>query len=145
MRSHNPIDNFHAMLVSNALSQSQALLTGKTEQQAIDECLKAGMNESEAVVLAAQKVIPGNRPSNTLYFPKSTPHVVGALIALYEHKVAAQGMIWGVNSFDQWGVELGKDMGNSVLAALEGEESSDNFDSSTCGLVQAYKNMQDLL
>ena len=73
------------------------------------------------------------------------PHVVGALIALYEHKVAAQGMIWGVNSFDQWGVELGKDMGNNVLAALEDKDSSENFDSSTCGLVQAYKNMQDLL
>jgi len=145
MRSHNPIDNFHAMLVSNALSQSQALLTGKTEQQAIDECLAAGMSEGESIVLAAQKVIPGNRPSNTLYFPKSTPHSVGALIALYEHKVAAQGMIWGVNSFDQWGVELGKDMGNSVLAALEGEASCASFDSSTSGLVQAYKKMQDLL
>jgi glucose-6-phosphate isomerase len=145
MRSHNPIDNFHAMLVSNALSQSQALLTGKTEQQAIDECLAAGMSEGEAIALAAQKVIPGNRPSNTLYFPKSTPHSVGALIALYEHKVAAQGMIWGVNSFDQWGVELGKDMGNNVLAALEGRANSTDFDSSTSGLVQAYKKMQDLL
>ena len=145
MRSHNPIDNFHAMLVSNALSQSQALLTGKTEQQAIDECLAAGMSEGEAIALAAQKVIPGNRPSNTLYFPKSTPHSVGALIALYEHKVAAQGMIWGVNSFDQWGVELGKDMGNNVLAALEGRSNSAAFDSSTSGLVQAYKKMQGLL
>jgi glucose-6-phosphate isomerase len=145
MRSHNPIDNFHAMLVSNALSQSQALLTGKTEQQAIDEGLADGMSEGEAIANAAQKVIPGNRPSNTLYFPKSTPHSVGALIALYEHKVAAQGMIWGVNSFDQWGVELGKDMGNNVLAALEGRASSSVFDSSTNGLVQAYKKMQGLL
>lgn len=145
MRSHNPIDNFHAMLVSNALSQSQALLTGKTEQKAIEECLDAGMCESDALALAAQKIIPGNRPSNTLYFPKSTPHSVGALIALYEHKVAAQGMIWGINSFDQWGVELGKDMGNNVLAALEGSEGNTAFDNSTSGLVQAYKDMQDLL
>ena len=145
MRSHNPIDNFHAMLVSNALSQSQALLTGKTEQKAIEECLAAGMSESEAATLAAQKIIPGNRPSNTLYFPKSTPHSVGALIALYEHKIAAQGMIWGINSFDQWGVELGKDLGNSVLAALEGNGKNTAFDSSTSGLVQAYKDMQDLL
>lgn len=145
MRSHNPIDNFHAMLVSNALSQSQALLTGKTEEKAIEECLNAGMSESEAIALAAQKIIPGNRPSNTLYFPKSTPHSVGALIALYEHKVAAQGMIWGINSFDQWGVELGKDMGNNVLAALEGNEENTAFDNSTSGLVQAYKDMQDLL
>lgn len=145
MRSHNPIDNFHAMLVSNALSQSQALLTGKSKQQALDECLKAGLNRTEAEELAAQKVIPGNRPSNTLYFPKSTPHSIGALIALYEHKVAAQGMIWGINSFDQWGVELGKDMGNTVLAALEGREGNAAFDSSTSGLVEAYKSMQDLL
>lgn len=145
MRSHNPIDNFHAMLVSNALSQSQALLTGKTEQQAINECLATGMSEEEAITLAAQKVIPGNRPSNTIYFPKSTPHSVGALIALYEHKVAAQGMIWGVNSFDQWGVELGKDMGNFVLAALEDKANSSELDCSTGGLVQAYKDMQGLL
>lgn len=145
MRSHNPIDNFHAMLVSNALSQSQALLTGKSEQKAIEECLAAGMSESEAIELAAQKIIPGNRPSNTVYFPKSTPHSIGALIALYEHKVAAQGMIWGVNSFDQWGVELGKDLGNHVLASLEGRENGSALDSSTSGLVQAYKDMQDLL
>lgn len=145
MRSHNPIDNFHAMLVSNALSQSQALLTGKTEQQAMEECLKAGLSEKEAGVLAPQKVIPGNRPSNTIYFPKSTPHSVGALIALYEHKVAAQGMIWGVNSFDQWGVELGKEMGNNILSALEGEDNKAAFDCSTNGLVEAYKGMQDLL
>jgi glucose-6-phosphate isomerase len=145
MRSHNPIDNFHAMLVSNALSQSHALLTGKSKEQAMDECLKAGLNEHDAEELAAQKVIPGNRPSNTLYFPKSTPHSVGALIALYEHKVAAQGMIWGINSFDQWGVELGKDMGNNVLSALEGGDFNSTFDSSTNGLVEAYKAMQDLL
>jgi glucose-6-phosphate isomerase len=145
MRSHNPIDNFHALLVSNALSQSQALLTGKTEQQAIEECLAKGMNESEAVELAAQKIIPGNRPSNTIYFPKSTPHSVGALIALYEHKIAVQGMIWGVNSFDQWGVELGKEMGNLVLAALENRADGDSLDCSTSNLVQAYKDMQELL
>ena len=103
------------------------------------------MSECESISLAEQKVIPGNHPSKTLYCPKSTPDSVGALIALYEHKVAAQGMIWGVTSFDQWGVELGKDMGNNVLAALEGQTSSAAFDSSTSGLVQAYKKMQDLL
>ena len=95
MCSHNPIDNFHAMLVSNCLSQSQALLQGKSEDEAVAELVAAGMNQAEAIVLAPQKVIPGNRPSNTLYFPKSSPQIIGALIALYEHKVAAQGMIWG--------------------------------------------------
>lgn len=145
MTSHNPIDNFHAMLVSNCLSQSQALLQGKSEDDAIAELMASGMSKAEALVLAPHKIIPGNRPSNTFFFPKSTPQIVGALIALYEHKVAAQGMIWGVNSFDQWGVELGKQLGNKVLGALETADSPDGFDGSTNGLIQAFHRMQTLL
>ncbi|MED5440446.1 MAG: glucose-6-phosphate isomerase [Pseudomonadota bacterium] len=145
MNSHNPIDNFHAMLVSNCLSQSQALLQGKSEDEAIEELVASGMSKAEAMVLAPHKVIPGNRPSNTLYFPKSTPQVVGALIALYEHKVAAQGMLWDVNSFDQWGVELGKKLGNKVLDALESQSAPDGFDGSTNGLINAFHRMQKLL
>ncbi|UXD86518.1 glucose-6-phosphate isomerase [Thalassolituus hydrocarboniclasticus] len=145
MCSHNPIDNFHAMLVSNCLSQSQALLQGKSEEEAIEELIAAGMSKAEAIVLAPQKVIPGNRPSNTLYYPKSKPQTIGALIALYEHKVAAQGMLWGVNSFDQWGVELGKQLGNKVLEALESQRIPQHFDGSTNGLVRAYQQMQDML
>src|SRR5690554_7849830 len=93
------------------------------------------MDEAQASVLAKQKAIPGNRPSNTLYFPRTTPKTLGALIALYEHKVAAQGMIWDVNSFDQWGVELGKQLGDKVLNALEQQESNASFDGSTQGLI----------
>ena len=145
MNSHNPIDNFHAMLVSNCLSQSQALLQGKSEDEAIEELVASGISKAEAMVLAPHKVIPGNRPSNTLYFPKSTPQVVGALIALYEHKVAAQGMLWDVNSFDQWGVELGKKLGNKVLDALESQSAPDGFDGSTNGLINAFHRMQKLL
>lgn len=145
MTSHNPIDNFHAMLVSNCLSQSQALLQGKSEEQAINEILETGKSKAEAIVLAPQKIIPGNRPSNTLYFQKSTPRSIGALIALYEHKVAAQGMIWGVNSFDQWGVELGKQLGDKVLGALESTDKGNDFDGSTNGLIQAFHQMQGLL
>ena len=145
MTSHNPIDNFHAMLVSNCLSQSQALLQGKSEEQAINEILATGKSKAEAIVLAPQKIIPGNRPSNTLYFQKSTPRSIGALIALYEHKVAAQGMIWGVNSFDQWGVELGKQLGDKVLGALESTDKGNDFDGSTNGLIQAFHQMQGLL
>lgn len=145
MTSHNPIDNFHAMLVSNCLSQSQALLQGKNEEQAINEILATGKSKAEAIVLAPQKIIPGNRPSNTLYFQKSTPRSIGALIALYEHKVAAQGMIWGVNSFDQWGVELGKQLGDKVLGALESTDKGNDFDGSTNGLIQAFHQMQGLL
>ena len=145
MTSHNPIDNFHAMLVSNCLSQSQALLQGKSEDEAIAELTAAGMSKAEAIVLAAQKVIPGNRPSNTLYFPKAKPQTIGALIALYEHKVAAQGFLWGVNSFDQWGVELGKQLGSKVLGALESDAIPEEFDGSTNGLVRAFHQMQNLL
>lgn len=145
MCSHNPIDNFHAMLVSNCLSQSQALLQGKSEEEAVAELMASGMSKAEAIVTAPQKVIPGNRPSNTLYFPKSNPHIVGALIALYEHKVAAQGFLWGVNSFDQWGVELGKQLGSKVLDALEGDDIPQHFDGSTNGLVRAFQEMQGLL
>ncbi|MBS53549.1 MAG: glucose-6-phosphate isomerase [Oceanospirillaceae bacterium] len=145
MTSHNPIDNFHAMLVSNCLSQSQALLQGKSEDEAIAELTAAGMSKAEAIVLAAQKVIPGNRPSNTLSFPKAKPQTIGALIALYEHKVAAQGFLWGVNSFDQWGVELGKQLGSKVLGALESDAIPEEFDGSTNGLVRAFHQMQNLL
>jgi len=145
MRTHNPIDNFHDLLVSNCLSQSQALLTGKTEEDAMQECLAKGMSEGEAMVLAPQKQIPGNRPSNTLYFDKSTPQIVGALIALYEHKVAAQGLLWGINSFDQWGVELGKTLGNKVMDELQNVGACSQFDSSTNGLIHAFKKSQGKL
>ena len=105
--------------------------------------------------MAQQKVIPGNRPSNTLYFDKLTPKNVGALMALYEHKVFVQGQIWGVNSFDQWGVELSKSLGNKVHVALLAEERvapvdgrgkmEDEFDSSTLGLIRAFKAMKNRL
>lgn len=143
MSSHNPVDNFHAMLVSNGLSQSQALLQGKSLQQARDELLNSGMSAEQAEQLAPQKVIAGNRPSNTLFFDRATPHIVGALIALYEHKVAAQGFIWGINSFDQWGVELGKVLGNHVLSELEAEQPElAQFDASTAALIQAFRRTQ---
>ncbi len=142
MQSHNPIDNFHAMLASNCLSQSQALLQGKSEKQALAELLASGMDSVQAAALAKQKVIPGNRPSNTLYFPRTTPKSLGALLALYEHKVAAQGMLWDVNSFDQWGVELGKQLGDKVLHALEDPNYSNGFDGSTSGLIDAWHKLQ---
>lgn len=145
MQTHNPIDNFHAILVSNCLSQSQALLQGKSEEEAVAELVATGMSQAEAIVLAPQKVIPGNRPSNTLYFPKAKPATIGALIALYEHKVAAQGFLWGINSFDQWGVELGKQLGNKVLEALETQKIPQDFDGSTNGLVRAFHQMQHQL
>ena len=148
MMTHNPVENFHALLVSNCLSQSQALMQGKTLKEAQEELNLQGLSQLEIDVLAPQKAISGNRPSNTIFFDKSTPKVVGALIALYEHKVFVQGQIWGINSFDQWGVELGKSLGNKVHAALlaNGEPNlSDVFDSSTSGLIKAFRSMKNKL
>ena len=138
LQSHNPVANHHAILFANCLSQTQALMQGKTEQEAKDELLDSGLSEEEASKLAPHKVIQGNRPSNTLLFDRATPRTVGALIALYEHKVYAQGAIWNVNSFDQWGVELGKQLGNEILHKLLKEPSSNELDASTEGLINLY-------
>ncbi len=122
-------------------------MQGKNLQQATQELVKQGKSQQEINILAPQKVIPGNRPSNTLYFDKSTPKTTGALIALYEHKVFVQGQIWGINSFDQWGVELGKQLGDKVHSVLLAEEDSQNndFDSSTMGLIEVFRNMKHKL
>jgi glucose-6-phosphate isomerase len=151
--SHNPVDDFHTLLVSNCLSQSQALMQGKSLDKALDELSDQGYTDAQLAVLAPQKVIPGNRPSNTLYFDVSTPKTLGALIALYEHKVFVQGQIWGVNSFDQWGVELGKQLGAKVHAALLSEDDQGlkskvdgtQFDASTQGLIEAFQAMKNKL
>jgi glucose-6-phosphate isomerase len=148
LTTHNPVDHFHELLASNCFSQSQALMQGKSLQQAVEELKVAGKSSEEIEVIAPQKVIPGNRPSNTIYFDKSTPKAVGALIALYEHKVFVQGQIWGVNSFDQWGVELGKQLGDKVHECLLAEECKGEdmgFDASTSGLIKAFRSMQDKL
>lgn len=146
LTSHNPVDSFHALLTSNCLSQSQALMQGKSLQQAQDELKAEGKSQEQIDLIAPQKVIPGNRPSNTIFFDKSSPKTVAALIALYEHKVFVQGQIWGVNSFDQWGVELGKQLGGKVHDALLSESAqSDGFDSSTQGLINAFRAMKDKL
>jgi glucose-6-phosphate isomerase len=146
LTSHNPVDSFHALLTSNCLSQSQALMQGKNLEQATAELKAEGKAQDQIDLIAPQKVIPGNRPSNTIIFDKSSPKTVAALIALYEHKIFVQGQIWGVNSFDQWGVELGKQLGGKVHDALlsEAEQSSD-FDSSTQGLIDAFRAMKDKL
>jgi len=148
LMTHNPVDSFHALLVSNCLSQSQALMTGKTLKEAEQELRSDCFSQEELDTLAPQKMIPGNRPSNTLFFDKLTPKVVGSLIALYEHKVFVQGQIWGVNSFDQWGVELGKTLGDKVHRALSQEgfiDEKNQFDSSTLGLINAFNSMKDKL
>lgn len=140
LRSHRERGRHHAMLASNCLAQSQALMCGKTLEQATTELLKAGLSQDAAEQLAPHKVIPGNRPSHMLLMEQLTPETLGALIALYEHKVMVQGAIWNLNSYDQWGVELGKQLCDSILPVLENPEADlSGLDPSTAGLVQKFR------
>lgn len=128
----------HAMLASNCFAQSQALMQGQTQGDIKEALLDKGMPEDEAAVLALHKTMPGNKPSNTFIFQQLDPHTLGALVALYEHKVFVQGCIWGVNSYDQWGVELGKVLGNQILDKIQSEESEPGFDASTNQLIASF-------
>ncbi len=141
LHTHNPVATHHEILFANCLSQTQALMQGKTLTEARQELLAKGVSETEAQRLAPHKVIPGNKPTNTILFERATPRTIGALIALYEHKVFVQGAIWNINSFDQWGVELGKQLGNSILHSLLSKQETSgegSFDSSTQGLINLY-------
>lgn len=140
LRVPNQNRKHHAMLASNCFAQSQALMQGKTFDEAFAELPGKGLSAQEHECLARHKVMPGNKPSNTLLFEELNPHTLGALVALYEHKVFVQGVIWGVNSFDQWGVELGKILGNQILDKLEMPDSNLDFDASTNNLVQRFRD-----
>lgn len=128
----------HAMLASNCFAQAQALMQGQPFKEIKEALLEKGMEETEADKLAAHKTMPGNKPSNTFIFEELNPHTLGALVALYEHKVFVQGCIWGVNSYDQWGVELGKILGNQILDKLQNKEEEPGFDASTNQLVAKF-------
>jgi glucose-6-phosphate isomerase len=129
----------HDMLASNCFGQTQALMQGKTFEQCYNDLANANLREEERQRLAAHKTMPGNNPSNTIIFDQLDPSSLGALIALYEHKVFVQGCIWDLNSFDQWGVELGKELGNQVLDIIQGNMNSDTTDVSTQALIKRYK------
>ena len=139
--SHNPIGEHHTLLLSNFFAQTQALMMGKTEEQVVAEFEKAGKKPSEYEKLVPFKVFEGNRPTNSILFKLLTPRTLGSLIALYEHKIFVQGVIWNVYSFDQWGVELGKQLANNILPELRSDKSVEQFDSSTNGLMNAWKVM----
>lgn len=139
LRVPNQDDTHHAMLASNCFGQTQALMQGKT----FDECraeLPDALSDAEKDTLAAHKVMPGNKPSNTITFEQLDPFTLGALVALYEHKVFVQGVVWGVNSFDQWGVELGKVLGNQVLDAIHSGDMHASMDSSTQALINQFRD-----
>ncbi|PKI17605.1 glucose-6-phosphate isomerase [Colwellia sp. 12G3] len=133
------MDGHQDMLVANCFAQSKTLMQGKTYQQAYDELVASGMDGILAKVIAKHKEMPGNRPSNTLTFDRLTPYQLGTLIALYEHKVFVQGVIWNLNSFDQWGVELGKILGDDILARIDQPDNTELSDSSTELLLTQYR------
>lgn len=141
LQAQHELQTHQDWLFANCLSQSQAMMIGKGEDEIVEELRNGGMAIDTARLLAPHKVIVGNQPSNTIVLERSTPRSIGALIALYEHKVFCQGSIWGINSFDQWGVELGKQLSNHIYARLASEEDPLEFqDSSTAGLVAMYRN-----
>jgi len=141
-QSHNPIGDHHVKLLSNFFAQTEALLNGKTKAEAEAELLKQGLKKASIARLLPFKEFEGNRPTNSILVKKITPFTLGELIALYEHKIFAQGAIWNIFSFDQWGVELGKQLANRILPELTNASKVSNHDSSTNGLINAWKKMK---
>ncbi len=139
--SHNPIGNQHAILLSNFFAQPEALMNGKSEAAVIAELKASGKSEEEIKRLAPHKIFQGNRPSNSILFKKLTPRILGSLVAMYEHKIFVQGVIWNIFSFDQWGVELGKQLAKDILPELQNDVPIHSHDSSTNGLINAFKCM----
>ena len=139
LQTHNPVATHHADLFANCLGQSRAMMTGKSLEEAKAELAASGASAADIERLAPHKAIPGNQPSNTLIMEKVTPETVGALIALYEHRTFVQGVIWDIDSFDQWGVELGKKLGQDILPRLLGSETEvDASDSATDHLIKLF-------
>jgi glucose-6-phosphate isomerase len=141
-QSHNPIGDHHQKLLSNFFAQTEALMNGKSEEEAEKELEKQGLTAEQIAKLLPFKIYAGNRPTNSFLIKKITPFTLGQMIALYEHKIFAQGIIWNIYSFDQWGVELGKQLANKILPELENNEPVSNHDSSTNGLINAYKTLR---
>jgi glucose-6-phosphate isomerase len=137
--SHNAIGDHHVKLLSNFFAQTEALLNGKSENEVMVEFMKTSMDEKDVKRLTPYKVFEGNKPTNSFLLKEINPFNLGSLIALYEHKIFVQGVIWNVFSFDQWGVELGKQLANKVLPELENNDTINSHDASTNGLINAYK------
>jgi len=140
--SHNPWGEHHTILLSNFFAQTEALMKGKTKEEVIEELKKEGKTDKEIQRFYPFRVFEGNKPTNSILVKKLTPRVLGNLIALYEHKVFVQGAIWNIFSFDQWGVELGKQLAQKILPELEDDKPATSHDSSTNGLINAFKKMK---
>lgn len=137
--SHNPLGDHHTILVSNFLAQTEALMKGKTAGEARAELESAGVTGAQLEWMVPARTFPGNRPTSSFFYKKLTPEVLGMLIAFYEHKIFTQGIIWNINSFDQWGVELGKQLARAILPELRADQEVGQHDSSTKGLIDFYK------
>jgi len=142
-QTHNPIGDHHAILLANCLAQTEALMRGKTEAEARAELEAAGLRGEALERLLPHKVFPGNRPTTTILFRKLDPRTLGRLIALYEHKIFVQGVIWGINSFDQWGVELGKQLAQKILSEIRSGRPTGTHDASTNGLLEHCLRLRD--
>ncbi|MHA7128152.1 glucose-6-phosphate isomerase [Algoriphagus namhaensis] len=140
--SHNPLGDHHEKLLSNFFAQTEALANGKSPEEVRAELEKSGMSEEMIQKILPHKVFEGNRPTNSILVKKITPYTLGMLIAMYEHKIFVQGVIWNIFSFDQWGVELGKVLAKKILPELKGEEEITSHDGATNGLINAYKAMR---
>jgi glucose-6-phosphate isomerase len=138
IRSHNPLGDHQAILMANFFAQTEALMRGRSGEEARAEMAAAGMAPAQIEALEAHRRFPGNRPTNTILVDKLNPRVLGALIALYEHRIFVQGVIWGLNSFDQWGVELGKQLAGVILGEIERGEIGADHDPSTAALLDRY-------
>jgi glucose-6-phosphate isomerase len=142
VQSHNELGDQHEKLLANCLAQTEALMKGKSEQEARAELESSGLSQERVEELLLHKVFPGNSPTNTILIDKLTPERLGSLIALYEHKIFVQGVIWNLNSFDQWGVELGKQLAGVILPELLGEPADAGHDSSTTSLIDYCNKMR---
>jgi len=141
-KSQNPLGEHHAILLANYFAQTEALMRGKTDAEVRAELERAGTPKERIEELAPHKVFPGNRPTTSILFERLTPRVLGQLVAMYEHKIFVQGVIWDVYSFDQWGVELGKQLANAILPELTGDAPVTTHDASTNGLINRYKKLR---
>jgi len=143
VNSQNPIGDHHAKLLSNFFAQTEALMKGKTSDEAKEELNNSGMSVEEIYSLLPHKVFEGNKPTNSIFVKRLTPRVLGSLIAMYEHKIFTQSIIWNVNAFDQWGVELGKQLAKVILPELKDDSKVESHDSSTNGLINFYKENRE--
>lgn len=144
VESHNPIGDHHEILLSNFFAQTEALMKGKTSNEARSELERAGLKGGELTNLLPHKVFEGNRPTNSILVQKITPRTLGSLIAMYEHKIFVQGIIWNINSFDQWGVELGKQLAKAILPEIRQNETVSTHDASTNGLINYCRRVRKL-